>query len=388
MSTGDSAPNFDFLSDAASDESPGWKPPSSVIVRDAPAMATSNDEPVNSDFPEPDESPAKSARPERTPKPSSRMPLRKSRRGTDEKTADPPPTDEIASSSDVEPPQEAQPAGRDVSRSTGRGRGGRKPRNVGGAVADASGRSAKTGGPVLEGTPAIVLMCYAATMTLVALWGLYELRAGGSHQLESLPDVPPVSADEFRYYEESAALPAGHTLPLGKAAQYGYVRVEPLRVTREPVRLQHYSGDVDLRAPGGGETVLKLWLRLTNESDDQKIAPLDRRLVYERRLSADDVVLANQFVVPAAKKGSDDPNVLMYELSPDGEWDVTGQPLPTLEPGQSIETCLVAGPANLDKLSGPCLWRILLRKGHHDVTGRGVLTLIEVPFDANRLVAG
>ena len=349
-SAGDSAPNFDFLRgdsgiDAGEAEAGGWSPPeSSVNLLDPPAdgrpTSPPDEDTVEVEPPPPAE-----------PKPKSRAksskPRSKPAKSKQPAAAAPPPKQS-------KPKRKTKPAGED----------GPSP------------------GPDIriEGNRALLLLSYAGAMTLITLWALWSLRGGSAHQLESLPDVPPVSPEAFRYYDEAAAMPAGHTLPLGESKQYGHVRVEPLRVTREKVSLTHYSGDKSLRPPGGGETVLKLHLRLTNESGDQKFAPLDKRLVYDRRVNADDTVLANQFIVPKSEKGTAEPNVLMYDLSPDGEWDVAGQPLPVLNPGESVETVLAAGPRHLDQLKGICLWRVLLRKGHNESTGHGVLTLIEVPF--------
>ena len=233
----------------------------------------------------------------------------------------------------------------------------------------------------IEGTRAVLLLTYAATVTLIAAWALLSLRGGSSHQLESLPDVPPRESGAFIHYPPDAELPAGHVVRVGEARRFGDVVVEPLAVERSTAALSHYSGDDTLTAPSGGETVLTLRLRLTNRGD-RPIAPLDRRLVYERRVTDDFQVLSNQFV--ASQGGGEDLEVLLYDLSPDGEWNLSGQALEAIPPGAHAETFLATGPAELDRLRGACRWRILLRKGYGP-SGYGVLTMLEVPFDADRV---
>ena len=364
----DSSPNFDFLTSGpdsgVGSGVGGWSPPdSSVNVAEPPAGEKPAAVPKS---PTPNPVEPKPARAKEVPrKASSAKPDRTKSSGR--RAGKPEPAAPEAAT-----PADSAPAAAPAHKGSSRRKSGRKP-----------SKPAAGGGSLddfrVEGPKAVVLVSYAATMTLIAIWALWSMRAGSAHQLESLPDVPPREEGAFIQYPEDAALPPGHVVKLGEARRFGDVRVEPLGVERSAASLKHYSGDTSLRPPGGGETVLKLRLRLTNESGGRAFAPLDRRVVYERRVTDDFRTLSNQFVVAKSKKGSADPNVLLYDLSPDGEWDLEGQPLEPLEPGESVETVLAAGPEGLDALEGVCLWRVMLRKGIGP-SGHGVLTMIEVPF--------
>lgn len=244
--------------------------------------------------------------------------------------------------------------------------------------------AASDAGFTLVGPLAIGLISYAVLATTLLV---YLLMYNEPHQLESLPDRAPLSADEFRFVPETAAVAPGHELRIGQSARFGNILVEPVRVTRDQAELEHYAKKQGLTAPPAGENVIKIWLKLTNVSNDQKIAPLDRKLVYDRRFDGDFVAHADQYVVPLSQRGTDEPNVDMYDISPDGEWDLKGQSFPVLNPGESVTTYLAAGPDEIERLTGPAVWRMLMRKGYNDRTGNGVLTLIDIVFDASEAVS-
>lgn len=239
-------------------------------------------------------------------------------------------------------------------------------------------------GFTLAGPLAIGLISYAVLATTLLV---YLLMYNEPHQLESLPDRAPLSADEFRFVPETASVAPGHELRVGQSARFGNILVEPVRVTRDQAELEHYAKKQGLTAPPAGEDVIKIWLKLTNVSNDQKIAPFDRKLVYDRRFDGDFVAHSDQYVVPLSQRGTDEPNVDMYDISPDGEWDLKGQSFPVLNPGESVTTYLAAGPDEIERLTGPAVWRMLMRKGYNDRTGNGVLTLIDVVFDASEAVS-
>lgn len=387
----DSSPNFDFLHSDAAEDSPGWSPtadsavdmaePSETAVplpaTDVPAPKKKVEPPAEEEVPEAaDQVPDAAAAEETSPVFASEP--------EEAEEAEPffaPPADEadepappvtkaekLASETDEPAPTKAVENAPERSRSNQR-RSSSRSRSS----------SNDKSGFTLSGAIAISLISYAVMMTILAMYALFGRE---SHQLESLPDRKPIGEDEFRYIPESAAVAPGHRLKLGDSVRFGNIRVEPLKVTRGTASLAHFSGTSSSKPPESGEEIVKMWLRLTNESRDQKIKPFDRMLVYDRRVNDDFEVLADQFVVPADKLGAADPNVPMYDLSPQGEWDLEGQQFPELKPGESIETFLAVGPEELEQLTGPSIWRILMRKGFNNRTGHGVLTLLEVEFDA------
>ena len=258
-----------------------------------------------------------------------------------------------------------------------------------GAKADAGGFDwdgivAAGGKPVVLG-----LASYAVLATAMLVWSLLGGTASRS-ALESLPDVAPRGENEFRYVPPSAAVPTGHRVGLGESEQFGHIRIEPLGVTRGPVSLSHYSGRGGTPPDLGGEA-LRLRLRLTNTSptdaSGQMIAPLDSELVYDRLPNGSGQIVSNQYLYNASES-TDEPAVMMLPLAATTEWVVDGQSFPRLAPGESVETVLVAGPQGLDALGADAVWRVQLRKGYHDRTGRGVTTLVEVPFDAASVPRG
>src|SRR5690606_928719 len=99
-------------------------------------------------------------------------------------------------------------------------------------------------------------------------------RDAKPHHLESLPDIRPESETNLSYVPVHAELAPGHTLRIGEQRRFGNILVEPLRITREPIDFVHYSGAAKVTRPAT-QPVLKLWLRFTNVSDEQTIAPLD-----------------------------------------------------------------------------------------------------------------
>lgn len=373
-STDDSTPNFDFLSGDASADGGGWTPPADSAL-DLLERPTETEAPAASD----EESSEPEAASDALEVPVAPTPTEPVTKPVSPEAPLAPAEDPVEQPVDFEPEETAvSPARRERSSSKKPTRSkASKPRV---AAKPSSSRSTKQDARfTLSGPMAISLVSYAVMATILLA---YLLMFRTEHQLESLPDRAPLGPDEFRYVPESAAVAPGHRISIGDSVRFGHIRVEPVRVTRSQARLEHYAGRDGLAAPPAGEDIIKLWVKLTNESTDQKIAPFDRLLVYDRRVDDGFVAHSDQYVVPAAEQGTDEPNVDMYDLSPDGEWDLAGQEFPVLKPGESVTTYLAAGPEELDRLTGASVWRILMRKGYNERAGHGVLTLIDVEFDA------
>ncbi|MCA9073643.1 MAG: hypothetical protein KDA93_01320 [Planctomycetaceae bacterium] len=229
----------------------------------------------------------------------------------------------------------------------------------------------------------ILLASYASAVTLACLYLVIAAMQSKSHELENLPDVEPLEANEFRYVPEHAGLPPGHTLPLGRPQQFGHILVEPLRVSYEPLEFVHFSGD-EKQTRKASSPVLKLWVRLTNLSDDQQIAPLDPMLLFKRDFDeTESQTLTNNLI---HSRSSEHPPVHMFDHPLSSEWDLRDQRLgEVLKPGESIVTYLPSEPTRIDQLDRSSLWRIHLRKGFNDSTGHGVTTLVEVEFDPQQV---
>lgn len=228
----------------------------------------------------------------------------------------------------------------------------------------------------------IALISYASAATLALLYLTLAMSRARPHALESLPDVPPLDVEHgevMKLAPADADLPPGHRLGFGESRRFGNILVEPLRAVVEPVQFEHFSGGTEVQKPATAP-VLKLWLRFTNVSEDQTIAPLDPELVF-RRAVLDVGPRANQFVRRIADENTDGPQVLLYDHPISSEWDLQSQQLrKRLAPGESLETYLPSG-ADGAALSGPLVWRVHFRKGYSS-GGNGVTTLVDVEFDA------
>ena len=233
-------------------------------------------------------------------------------------------------------------------------------------------------------TTMILLASYASAVTLACVYLIMATMQSKSHELESLPDIKPLDANEFQYIPENASLPPGHRLQLGQPGQFGHILVEPLRITQEPLEFVHFSGE-QKQTRSKTSPVLKLWVRLTNLSENQLIAPLDRTLLFKRDFDEQESsFLANNFIHSSAVGSMP---LLMYDHPLSSEWDIRDQKLGTvLKPGESMVTYLPSEPAITDQLDGPAFWRMHLRKGFNDATGNGVTTLVDVEFDASQIV--
>lgn len=233
------------------------------------------------------------------------------------------------------------------------------------------------------------LISYSILATVVILYLLYRLQAGSPHQLESLPDIPQPEGNQFSIYRENASLAPGHTLHLGETQRFGNVEITPLKVTREPIRFQHFQTKRTNILPPTAP-VLKLWLQVKNVSDNEVFPPFDKEMVNFRRPDKDDLyrIRANNWICKASDLSTLDHRVLMYDHPPMSEFDIAGMVFPQLKPGESVETFLPSQEEDLDRLQGDLVWRFQMRKGFNPETMHGVTTLIEVLFNSSDVVAG
>lgn len=224
---------------------------------------------------------------------------------------------------------------------------------------------------------------YALVVTLICVLLLSLLAAARSgSQLESLPDVAPEPVGKMSLIPANAVLPAGHLLALGERQTFGLLQVEPLRITRGPLRFVYAgtSGEQGFQS----EPVLKLWVKLTNVSAEQSFAPLDGKLLFRR---SKDHLRANNFVVRKSDQEHGLPLVMIHHdpLLSEADWSLEQQQLGhVLKPGESLETYLPTTEEGLDQLSGELIWRMHVRKGHSQ-SGHGVTTLVEVSFHEDQI---
>ena len=124
-------------------------------------------------------------------------------------------------------------------------------------------------------------------------------------------------------------------------------------------------------------------------SHDQEFIPLDSKLVFYREVDRKTYGLfkANNFVCNVADRKKLAKHVLVFDLTPNGNWLVKGENLDReFEPGQIMETFIPTTPDQIESLSGDLVWRVHFRKGYNRKSYRGVTTLIEVLFKDSDIV--
>jgi hypothetical protein len=233
-----------------------------------------------------------------------------------------------------------------------------------------------------------LLKIYASAITVLCMYLVLQLvRNSRPEQLESLPDIPPLKENESQFYPIEARLPDGHVLSLGESRRFGNILVEPLRVTYGPLEYEHWTGQSSRTRPPSDESVVKLWVRFTNVSEDQQIAPFDGELVLRQRYHENEM-RTNNFL----RRAGGEVIEFMYQMPPASEWELSEQRIGhVLEPGESFETYAATGSehlaevlGNLDGESHDLVWRLHLRKGYGPA-GNGVTTLVDVAFKSSAI---
>lgn len=233
----------------------------------------------------------------------------------------------------------------------------------------------------------IIVGSYASAVTLILA---YMLIFGRSSALESLPDLkPPMNKNgdiSWQYSPPSNNVAPGHVLSLGQSQRFGNVKVTPLKVTRGPIKFEHYTGQAgDSRAPS--EPVLKLWVKFENVSRNQTFAPLDPQLLFTRDVrNLGEITRANGFVTTEADRKKGKPLFFLFDIPVLSEFRIIGQNLNReVPPGQTFETFI---PSEEDALTlnGDLVWRFQFRKGYNARSMRGVTTLIDVRFNSKDIV--
>ena len=241
----------------------------------------------------------------------------------------------------------------------------------------------------------LVLLSYASAMTLAVAFLVWtRVLNPSTHNLESLPDIEPPRHNKsiaYKFVPWNATVAPGHVLRIGEARRYGNLKVTALKVTRESLTFEHLERAEKKKEPI--DSVLKLWLKFENVSDDQSIAPL-KGLVFYRTSGKDyDHERSNNFVCKASEKtkGDDGDFVLMYELNTNDIWILTGQDSDHEIPaGQSQDTYIATvggGADRLAKSGEEMVWRVHFRKGYSP-ENYGVTTVVEVAFNESDVQAG
>jgi hypothetical protein len=211
----------------------------------------------------------------------------------------------------------------------------------------------------------IGLMCYSSAVTLALTWVLWtgrgfrpaEAPAAAAEQPagESLPKMV-----ESRPVAELAPLPAGNVARLGETVRIGDLEVTPIEVVFTQLELARSIEPHDWRREDAESVVLRL--RLTNVSQNQSFAPLERAFVREQSSPLDRSSIAT--------KGGK--IIGLFPLAIDSEWSIEGQEFSVLNPGDSTETLIASELGAAARLTSDMTWRVRLRIGAYKTDMIGV----------------
>lgn len=238
---------------------------------------------------------------------------------------------------------------------------------------------------------------YAVALTLLflILWLTGRLSLSGNHQLESLPDIKPLSKGEFQSVPGDASLPPGHELRLGESQRFGDVVITPTRVTRDVIMVASATRAGEPPEQRTEAPVLKLWFQIQNVSHTAAFAPWDVGLMCHRspEYGNDKATLANSWLrLTPSGGGAEGVRVLNYLHPPGSPFALIDQNSgKVLQPGETVTT-FVACAEEIQQLSLDDMqklrWRLQLRKGVNQSSGNGVTTLVDVTFDAAQVQTG
>jgi len=213
----------------------------------------------------------------------------------------------------------------------------------------------------------LLLLSYASAVTLALFWVLWTGR--------TLRPAPPPTTNTRQSNEESnpkswdptpsQPLPPipreNHAAP-GKTIRIGRLEITPLAIESAPVELTRRVDPADFRHEDADSLFLRL--KLTNISNDQAFAPLDRALIRDQASPLDRSQIA----------GSDGGTISLFPLAVDSEWVIEGQEFPVLKPGETAETLVASEGVTDNRLAAEMTWRVRLRTGPYQTD------VLAVPF--------
>lgn len=148
-----------------------------------------------------------------------------------------------------------------------------------------SGRQVATGGSRPSRVLLLVLIPYAAIMTVLAIYGLFYRKAETlepGHPLSTIPDTfgefDPAARRKVSQLklDFDAPLPAGQRAELGERIRIGQLEIEPLAVQKRPLTIiREGKSAADTQRRTTRFEALVLQLRVKNLSTDLPVFPLD-----------------------------------------------------------------------------------------------------------------
>ncbi len=236
-------------------------------------------------------------------------------------------------------------------------------------------------------------LSYTILLTGGLAMAIYYIFTTPNREMENLPDVKPIVDKSgkivCRLVPEKAKMPPGHTLSLNETQRFGNLEVTPLKVTKGDLTLvgrEYGSSSRQVKQEG---TVLKLWLKFKNVSQDQTIAPIDNELLFYRNPHPErnNGAVANNFVCRANEKSKPENLVLVYDHWFVGDYNIKEANIGhELKPGEEAVLCIPSETTGWKKLKGDLIWRVHFRKGYSP-KHYGITTIFEVDFNSDAIQA-
>ena len=209
----------------------------------------------------------------------------------------------------------------------------------------------------------VLLMSYASAITLALIWMLWTGRWSRNEAPPSTISEQAVDSSsrvvEPTPVQPALPIPLENSAKIGQTIQLGDVEATPLAVISTNVELVR---SIEPNKRRYESECLVLRLRLRNVSKQHTFAPLDPNLVRERGLRPYDPYIAT----------SEGSSIGLFPLALDSEWSIVGQDFTSLQPGESMETFVAAGPGSAQKLAAKMTWRVRLRTGVYRADMLGV----------------
>ena len=215
--------------------------------------------------------------------------------------------------------------------------------------------------------PTLLLASYASAVTLGLLWVLLSgRRIRESPEPDTMPPAdsradPGLRAESSRRLFASPPIAVEHLTTLGKMVRLGMIEATPLELSSTSIRLRRTVKDRVIKP--AGDNALQLRLKLRNVSSDTLLAPFDEAFIRNRVRAEPD-----SFIEP----GDGSPNITMFPLAVESEWELVGQAFQELKPGEEFETIVVSVPDAVPLKSDEYTWRIRLRTDLNHTDDLGV----------------
>lgn len=202
----------------------------------------------------------------------------------------------------------------------------------------------------------LILLAYSTAITMLLTWLVATGRLGGMISRETPADSQSADADSVEAVTRAPRSPAPpipkeNTVELKGVIRLGDLEATPLAIEADQVLLVRSIGGEESRREDSQSLILRI--RFTNRSPAVAFAPVERALLRDQSSRWDRSEITT----------SDGKRFAMFPLAIDSEWEIEGQKLTRLDPGESMETMVASEPGILDQLGDELTWRLRVRTG-------------------------